>query len=385
MPHAVQRSVRQFVRSLTEAVLIVLAVSLVSLGLRTGLVVAVSIPLVLAITFLFMWLLRHRPAQDLARGADPVAGAAGRRRDHRRRDDGDQAGAGLRPLPRRELRLHEHRVPDAHRDARHRRRLPAHRDREELDRRVHALAVRGVGDRAGRVVGRRGHRDPVPRLPDAARLHQGAARIHRRAPVRAAARTAGAGAAGRRARRSGARLRHAVLSPLSRARRLVRRAPEDRDRRDAAGVRRVARRVPLRAAAVLPVVVAARADRRPAAPRGQLVRGDARSGEEDGGDARPRARRRQLRRLRRRRQPALLPAARPAAAAVEFRAVRAGGRQQRRARAAARAADRAVRRRLPGAARPRVAARERSAGRLPGPVPRLGRGPGEGARHRAAR
>jgi len=56
MPRAVQRSVNQFVRSLTEAVLIVLAVSLVSLGLRTGLVVAVSIPLVLAVTFVFMWL-----------------------------------------------------------------------------------------------------------------------------------------------------------------------------------------------------------------------------------------------------------------------------------------------------------------------------------------
>ena len=56
MPRAVQRSINQFLRSLTEAVLIVLAVSLVSLGLRTGLVVAVSIPLVLATTFLFMWL-----------------------------------------------------------------------------------------------------------------------------------------------------------------------------------------------------------------------------------------------------------------------------------------------------------------------------------------
>ncbi len=57
MPAAVQRSVNQFVRSLAEAVLIVLAVSLVSLGLRTGLVVAVSIPLVLAATFLGMWML----------------------------------------------------------------------------------------------------------------------------------------------------------------------------------------------------------------------------------------------------------------------------------------------------------------------------------------
>ena len=55
MPEAVQRSVNQFVRSLAEAVVIVLVVSLLSLGLRTGLVVAVSIPLVLAITFGVMW------------------------------------------------------------------------------------------------------------------------------------------------------------------------------------------------------------------------------------------------------------------------------------------------------------------------------------------
>ena len=48
MPKAVQRSVNQFVRSLAEAVVIVLIVSLLSLGLRTGLVVAVSIPLGMA-------------------------------------------------------------------------------------------------------------------------------------------------------------------------------------------------------------------------------------------------------------------------------------------------------------------------------------------------
>ena len=54
MPKAVQRSINEFVRSLAEAVVIVLVVSLVSLGLRTGLVVAVSIPLVLATTFLLM-------------------------------------------------------------------------------------------------------------------------------------------------------------------------------------------------------------------------------------------------------------------------------------------------------------------------------------------
>jgi multidrug efflux pump len=53
-PRAVERSITEFIRTLAEAVVIVLAVSLFSLGLRTGIVVALSIPLVLAATFLFM-------------------------------------------------------------------------------------------------------------------------------------------------------------------------------------------------------------------------------------------------------------------------------------------------------------------------------------------
>jgi multidrug efflux pump len=53
-PKAVERSVQEFVHSLAEAVLIVLAVSLLSLGWHTGIVVAICIPVVLAITFLFM-------------------------------------------------------------------------------------------------------------------------------------------------------------------------------------------------------------------------------------------------------------------------------------------------------------------------------------------
>lgn len=50
-PAAVRDSVGEFVRVLAEAILIVLLVSFLSLGLRTGLVVAISIPLVLAMTF----------------------------------------------------------------------------------------------------------------------------------------------------------------------------------------------------------------------------------------------------------------------------------------------------------------------------------------------
>src|SRR5258708_20108103 len=53
-PQVVQESVGHFTRALTEAVLIVLLVSFLSLGLRAGVVVAVCIPLVLAITFVAM-------------------------------------------------------------------------------------------------------------------------------------------------------------------------------------------------------------------------------------------------------------------------------------------------------------------------------------------
>jgi multidrug efflux pump len=53
-PKIVARSVNDFVHSLAEALVIVLGVSLISLGWRTGIVVAISIPVVLAATFLVM-------------------------------------------------------------------------------------------------------------------------------------------------------------------------------------------------------------------------------------------------------------------------------------------------------------------------------------------
>ncbi|HSC48199.1 MAG TPA: efflux RND transporter permease subunit, partial [Gammaproteobacteria bacterium] len=52
---AVERSVGDFKEAVAEAIAIVLLVSLLSLGLRTGAVVAISIPLVLAATAFFMW------------------------------------------------------------------------------------------------------------------------------------------------------------------------------------------------------------------------------------------------------------------------------------------------------------------------------------------
>ena len=53
-PEVVRHAISEFTKALAEAVVIVLAVSFLSLGIRAGLVVALSIPLVLAIVFIFM-------------------------------------------------------------------------------------------------------------------------------------------------------------------------------------------------------------------------------------------------------------------------------------------------------------------------------------------
>ena len=53
-PKVVSRSINEFMQTLIEALVIVLAVSFLSLGFRTGIVVALCVPLVLAVTFLGM-------------------------------------------------------------------------------------------------------------------------------------------------------------------------------------------------------------------------------------------------------------------------------------------------------------------------------------------
>ncbi|MDQ2694265.1 MAG: efflux RND transporter permease subunit [Pseudomonadota bacterium] len=53
-PRVVQESIDEFMQTFLEALAIVMAMSFFSLGLRTGLVVALCIPLVLALTFLIM-------------------------------------------------------------------------------------------------------------------------------------------------------------------------------------------------------------------------------------------------------------------------------------------------------------------------------------------
>lgn len=54
-PKVVAASVQEFVKTLNEALIIVLVVSFLSLGFRTGTVVALSIPLVLAFVYIAMW------------------------------------------------------------------------------------------------------------------------------------------------------------------------------------------------------------------------------------------------------------------------------------------------------------------------------------------
>ncbi len=71
-PHVVEESVGEFTKALSEAIIIVMIVSFLSLGLRAGVVVAVCIPLVLAITFVAMdaW---HIDLQRISLGALVIA------------------------------------------------------------------------------------------------------------------------------------------------------------------------------------------------------------------------------------------------------------------------------------------------------------------------
>lgn len=55
-PKVVEFSIGEFLKSLAEAIIVVLIVSFASLGIRSGMVVALTIPLVIAITFTLMYL-----------------------------------------------------------------------------------------------------------------------------------------------------------------------------------------------------------------------------------------------------------------------------------------------------------------------------------------
>jgi multidrug efflux pump subunit AcrB len=71
-PEVVEESVGEFTQTLCEAIVIVLVVSFFSLGLRAGAVVAICIPLVLAITFVLMEIY-HIDLQRISLGALVIA------------------------------------------------------------------------------------------------------------------------------------------------------------------------------------------------------------------------------------------------------------------------------------------------------------------------
>ena len=155
-PAVVEEAVGGFTEALFEAVAIVLVVSFVSLGLRAGFVVALSIPLVLAITFLVMNYLGIS-LQRISLGALIIA--LGLLVDDAmitvemmvaRLEAGDTLRQG------RDLRLHVDGVSDADRHAGHRRRLHPDRAQQQQRRRIHVHAVRGHRRLADRFVDRRG-------------------------------------------------------------------------------------------------------------------------------------------------------------------------------------------------------------------------------------
>ena len=171
-PKVVEHAVGEFVHSFIEALAIVLFVCFLALGLahrhRGGAVGAAGAG---------DRLHRHecdvaRPASHHARRADHRARAAGRRRHHRGRDDGGEDGAGLGPHARGVLCLGIHRVPDADRHAGHGGRLPADRLCQFGGRRICRRHFLDRGDRAGRVLVRRGDLHALYRRQAAAEHHR---------------------------------------------------------------------------------------------------------------------------------------------------------------------------------------------------------------------
>ena len=149
-------AINDFLASLWQAILIILACSFVSLGMRPGTVVALAIPLTLAIVFSIMDVVQHRSASHLAGRADHRAYVAGRRRDDHGRCDDQPACCGRHEGPSGDLRLFDARGADADRHVCHDRELRAHRIRSKLRGRVHVLDLRGGGHFADRLVAGRG-------------------------------------------------------------------------------------------------------------------------------------------------------------------------------------------------------------------------------------
>ena len=152
-PETVSHSISEFMEALWESIAIVLAVSMVSLGLRAGSIVIVSIPLVLAVVFAAMQALGI-DLQRISLGAliialgllvDDAMITIESMVSRLERGDNKRTGGGLR------LCLDRHAA--AHRNAGHHRGLCAGRLRPQRCRRVHLLALRRGGTVAARFLG----------------------------------------------------------------------------------------------------------------------------------------------------------------------------------------------------------------------------------------
>ena len=155
-PVVVQTAIGEFMESLWQAIAIIMAVSIISLGLRPGSVVALTIPLTIAIVFPIMEAM-HIDLQRISLGAliislSLLVDSAMTTIDvmTTRLDPGrQQGGSGF-------VRLQDAGAADADRHFRHHRRLRADRLRPQRRRRIHVLDLRRGDDRAHRVVVRRG-------------------------------------------------------------------------------------------------------------------------------------------------------------------------------------------------------------------------------------
>ena len=191
--------------NLLQAIAIVLVVMLISLGLRTGLVVAPLIPVAMLMSLLVMYVLGVGSGPDVAGRADHLAGHADRQRDRDVRVDhgadrrGQAAGPGGGRFGPRAARAAADLVAD------HVGRVPADLPGQVQRRRVHRRAVRRGHDHAALLVGPGADHDaaavrqvPARRSRKAETRLRGPVlpRLPRHAAVRAAASGAGAGRGG---------------------------------------------------------------------------------------------------------------------------------------------------------------------------------------------
>ena len=319
-PEVVQESIHEFTKSLAEAIAIVLAVCFFSLGWRTGIVVALSIPLVLAITFLVMYALGI-DLQRISLGALIIA--LGLLVDDaiiavemmvlKLEQGWDRVRAASFAYTATAFPMLTGTLITAAGF------LPVGLAKSSAGEYTISI-FQVVGIALDRVLGGGGPVHAVPRLQAAAGMkkHDAGHDAHAVDTTRASTDASAA-----------------LLELCLHHRGLVLGI-------DAGPVHRFARPVQRRAAAVLPRVEPPRTDGRPVAARGGEHHRHRAGRVEAGGPASEGSRRRVGHQLHRRRQPALLPAARRAAAQHQLRPADGHDQGHRRARARARTASQAA-------------------------------------------